>query len=116
MAVALRFEGMVGGDASLVGPSRLVPNAASSTMTSQVPVAVSPICRTPMPATVPRSTVLEVSSVTGVPSSQTSTLLLAPLTSRWSSRTCHPVTGTTELVVPVGCASLRKPSFPPEVR
>ena len=113
VAVPLRLPGTLGGVVSPPGPSRLVPKAASSKKTSQVPIAVSPICRVPMGAA-PRFAPLNVRSETAAPSSHTSTTPL--LMDRWSSSTCQaPCEGVTALVVDVPDASLNW-SFPPLVR
>ena len=113
VAVPLRLPGTLGGVVSPPGPSRLVPKAASSKTTSQVPFDVSPICSVPIGA-VPRFAPLKVRSGTAAPSSHTSTTPL--LMERWSSSTCQaPCEGVTGLVVEVPAASLNW-SFPPLVR
>ena len=89
---------------------RWEPNAASSNTTSYVrPDWTSPIWNSVI-GDVPRVVSDDEMSAMRVPSSQTSLMLVAPLTSRWSSSACQPGPMTVELIVVVAAASLRHPS------
>ena len=106
--------GTVGATVSVLGPSRLVPKAASSRTTSHAPVAVSPICTWPMAAAVTAVEALDRPAIR-TPSSQTSTVLAAPLRPRCSSSECQPEPTTVVLDVLTAVASSWKPRKPPAV-
>ena len=107
-AVAVIPVGTEGGVKSVFGPRRLVPNPASSKSASHVPVAVSPIWSWAIEVATMAVAELE-RPVTSEPSSQTSTVLAAPLSPRCSSNECHPAPTRAVLIELVAVASLWKP-------
>ena len=118
VVVAVTDVGAVGAVTSPEGPILLVPKAASSKATSQVPLAVSPICSRPT-GELPTSIASLDRSGTRTPSSHTSTEPSPPatgLTARCISTVCQPGPGDVELTVPAVNASLRSARLPPAVR
>ena len=114
VADGARPVGADGGVLSVLGPRRVVPKAASSRTTSQVPVAGSPTCSWPMAVAVTAVDAFE-SPETRTPSSQISTVLAAPLRPMWSSSECQPEPTTAVLDVLTAVASSWKPRNPPAV-
>ena len=115
VAVATTPAGTEGGVVSPIGPSRLVPKAASSKATSYTrPAWVSPIWSWPTGARPVSMAVLERSAMRML-SSHTSTTPVAPAVVsalRWSSRACQPGFTTVALIVLTPVVSSWKASCP----